>query len=302
MALRTSGNATVLAATEVTPADWRDLADVLEVYGGPGALLRQTPTHEAEGQLLGFLRSALDPGRVKYWLTRLERLESEMPSVHLLTADDKRYPANLRAAYGRPPFLFVDGSLDDRDDRSIAIVGSRDVTSDALEAAEWLASLAALHGLTVVSGLARGIDAAAHRGALRAGGRTIAVVAAGIDRPVSVESDGSLCKAILRQGSLVSQFRPGSPPTRSSFVLRNSVISGLSLASIIVDAGERSGARSEADFALQQGRRVLLWRPSFERMPWARLYAQQELVSMVDSPSEVLAIVDDAAREVPADE
>ncbi|GAA3271560.1 DNA-protecting protein DprA [Dactylosporangium vinaceum] len=292
MTYSNAAQAAILAATEVVPADWRDLSTALESCGGPEALITDSyMDDDCRSGLMPYLRSAIDPARLKYWERKLAALAKRDNPAKFIAVTDREYPQNLRQAFGRPPFIFVAGSLQPSDSRSIAIVGSRDASELGLGIANKLAADLASSNVTVVSGLARGIDAAAHQGAIMAGGRTLAVVATGIDHPPSKETDASVAKLIPGNGAVISRFRPGSPPSKSSFVLRNSVISGLSLASVIVEAGERSGTRTEADFAIQQGRKVLLWEPSFRHQRWIKTFAQNSLVSMVDSTEGVLEVL-----------
>lgn len=298
MSQPTPALAAVLAATEVVPADWYDLATILQRFGGPSTLLdRRLVNSDRDADLLQYLRRSIDPVRVSHWLKQLEQLATSMPDVNLVTADSAEYPANLKEAYGRPPFLFIRGSVNDSDTLSLAIVGNRKASQEGLSAANRVAAAAAKHGITVVSGLARGIDAAGHLGAFNAGGRTIAAIAAGIDQPVSRESDPALSAIMPKYGSIVSQFRPGSPPTSSSFLQRNGVISGLSLVSLAIEAGERSGTRNEVEHALRQGRKVLFWRPLPDAQAWIKVYVREPLVRVVSTEAEVVDEVLAAARD-----
>ncbi|MBI1734786.1 MAG: DNA-protecting protein DprA [Candidatus Rokubacteria bacterium] len=167
------------------------------------------------------------------------------------------YPAYppLLAAVARPPDLYVRGRVTTDDALAIAIVGSRKATPYGLATAEQLAGDLAARGVTIVSGLARGIDAAAHRGALAAGGRTIAVLGCGIDIVYPPEH-APLAREIEQQGAVVSQFAPGTPPLRQHFPMRNAVIAGLSLGVVVVEAAERSGALITARLAGDLGREV----------------------------------------------
>ena len=172
----------------------------------------------------------------------------------LLTPGDPRYPA-LLGVTPLPPSLHVRGALVVDDALAIAIVGSRRPTPYGLEAAERLASDLAARGVTIVSGLARGIDTAAHRGALAAGGRTIAVFGSGLDVVYPPENRG-LAEDIERRGALVSQFPPGTLPMPWHFPERNRTIAGLALGVVVVEAAERSGALITAGFAGDLGREV----------------------------------------------
>jgi DNA processing protein len=171
-----------------------------------------------------------------------------------LRADDRAYPP-LLASIASPPPLYVLGTMTQEDSLAVAIVGSRRATGYGLEAAESLASELAARGVTIVSGLARGVDTAAHRGALAVGGRTIAVLGSGIDVIYPHENRG-LAADIARHGAVVSQFPPGTPPRPWHFPLRNRTLAGLALGVIVVEADERSGALITAGLAADLGREV----------------------------------------------
>lgn len=171
-----------------------------------------------------------------------------------LTPRDPRYPA-LLAAIPTPPELWVRGELEADDALAIAIVGTRRASAYGMAAAERLAFDLAVRGVTIVSGLARGIDTAAHRGALDAGGRTIAVLGAGVE-VVYPPENGELGRAIERRGALVSQFPPGMPPLAGNFPARNRTLAGLALGVVVVEAPERSGALITAGLAGELGREV----------------------------------------------
>jgi DNA processing protein len=169
-----------------------------------------------------------------------------------LRPGDARYPA-LLGAIPAPPRLFVRGGLDAADALAVAIVGSRRPTPYGLAIAERLASELAARGVTIVSGLARGIDTAAHRGALAAGGRTLAVLGCGLDVIYPPENT-LLARAIEARGALVSQFAPGVPALAGHFPARNRTLAGLALGVVVVEAAERSGALITAGFAGDLGR------------------------------------------------
>jgi DNA processing protein len=169
---------------------------------------------------------------------------------------DAEYPALLLAIPTAPPTLHVRGALVEGDTLAVAVVGSRRATPYGLTVAETLAAELAARGVTIVSGLARGIDTAAHRGALRVGGRTIAVLGSGVD-VVYPPENVRLADEIAARGALVSQFGPGTPPLPHHFPTRNAVIAGLSLAVVVVEAAERSGSLITARLAAELGREVL---------------------------------------------
>lgn len=285
-------HAALLAATEVLPGEWRDLADLIDQYG-LGWLDSGQAADASDSGLAQHLHRSIDQGRVEHWLKALDRLAETLPAVRLVTVADSDYPDNLREVYNRPPFLFVHGTLTASDDRAVAIVGSRDATDDTIRTASSLArELAAAH-ITIVSGLADGVDTAAHKGALdEPNGRTLAVFGTGIDR-VFPQHNSDLAQTIATRGATLSQFRPGSPPTRSTFPIRNAVISGLSRASVVVEASERSGTRSEAEHSLRQNRPVLLWAPNLQPHAWARTFVDaNDQAHFVRSADEIVRHAD----------
>ena len=168
---------------------------------------------------------------------------------------DPRYPAALAAIVDPPPVLWVRGHVDVLGATCVAIVGSRAGSPYALAVAERLATDLASRGVVVVSGLARGVDSAAHRGALK-GGATIAVLGSGID-VLYPREHAPLAREIEKDGAVVSELVPGTPPKQWFFPLRNRIISGLSRAVVVIEAGERSGSLITARSALEQGRDVL---------------------------------------------
>ncbi len=169
---------------------------------------------------------------------------------------DARYPALLAPIPDPPLVLWMRGDPSALDQPSVAIVGSRAATSYGLEAASRLAGDLAAAGALVVSGLARGVDSAAHRGALAAGGRTAAVLGSGVDVVYPPEHVG-LCEAIAAEGVVLSEWPPGTAPRPFHFPARNRIISGLSLAVVVVEAAEKSGSLITAGYALEQGRAVM---------------------------------------------
>ena len=169
---------------------------------------------------------------------------------------DERYPALLACVADPPPALWVRGDATLINRPTIAIVGSRAATPYAVDVAGRLAAELADRGLLVASGLARGVDSAAHRGCLEAGGLTVAVLGSGLDRIYPPEH-GALAVNISRQGALLSELGPGAAPLSEHFPLRNRIISGISLAVIVVEASEKSGSLITARCALEQGRDVM---------------------------------------------
>ena len=186
-----------------------------------------------------------------------ERIHDETGSMpRALSPADGRYPSRLAEVPDAPATLHVHGALVDADALAVAVVGSRRATPYGLEVAETLAADLAARGVTIVSGLARGIDAAAHRGALRVGGRTLAVLGSGID-VIYPPENRRLAAEIAERGALLSQFAPGTPPLPQNFPTRNQVIAALSLAVVVVEAAEKSGSLITARLAAELGREVL---------------------------------------------
>lgn len=175
--------------------------------------------------------------------------------VSLLTLDDEAYPRLLREIPSAPPLIYVKGSLLPGDDWAVAVVGTRAPTAYGREAAYRFGRDLAGAGVVVVSGLALGIDTVAHEAALEAGGRTIAVLGSGVDRPYPIRNR-RLAERIAAQGALISDYPLGTMPVAANFPPRNRLISGLSRAALVVEAGETSGALITVTFALDQGRDV----------------------------------------------
>lgn len=197
------------------------------------------------------LRAQTTPASVAAQLKKL--------GIRALTLLDDEYPALLRQVADPPPVLFVRGRLALDDERSVALVGTRRATSYGQAVAQRLARDLVSAGVTVVSGLAKGVDTHAHRAAVDAAGRTIAVLGNGLDQVYPAENAGLAAQIVDKDaGAVVSEFAPGVPPDAVNFPRRNRVIAGLSLATVIVEAGERSGALITADFALEQGREVMV--------------------------------------------
>jgi DNA processing protein len=176
--------------------------------------------------------------------------------VPIVTAFDADYPDRLAQIADPPLALWVRGVASVLESPAVAVVGSRQATASGLAMARQLGHEIAAAGLTVVSGLARGIDAAAHQGALDAGGATMAVLGSGID-VIYPREHAAMADAIEARGALVTEHAPGTPPLPPHFPLRNRIISGLSLAVVVVEASERSGSLITARLALDQGRDVL---------------------------------------------
>ncbi|NQU41120.1 MAG: DNA-protecting protein DprA [Lentisphaerae bacterium] len=187
------------------------------------------------------------------WQGELERADAR--GVRIVTMVDPDYPASLREIYDPPLALYVRGTLQERDQHALAIVGTRRGTHYGRDTAKRLAAGLAHAGYTIVSGLARGIDTVAHQGALEAQGRTLAVIGSGMDH-LYPACNSELAEAVVLRGAVLSEFPLGRKPDRTTFPMRNRIISGLSKGIVVVEAGTRSGALITADAALEQGRNV----------------------------------------------
>jgi len=175
----------------------------------------------------------------------------------IIVLDDGVYPMLLRETYDPPVVLYVKGAWSDCLDRPcVAIVGSRRCSTYGQNAALMLSRELAQRGVTIISGLARGIDAAAHRGALEAGGRTVAVMGTGLDRVYPRDHQKLTGEILEHQGALVTQFPLGTPPVSENFPYRNRVISGLALGVVVIEAAENSGSLITARLAMEQNREV----------------------------------------------
>ena len=188
-------------------------------------------------------------------LSTRERIWLENPCHHVLPFSDPRYPTLLRSAARHPIALFVVGNPEVLNDPQLAVVGTRNPTPQGRDTAREFSEYLAGRGLAVTSGLAEGIDSAAHRGALAAQGITLAVLGSGVD-VIYPRSNAPLAQEILHQGALISGFPLGTPPRRENFPQRNAIIAGLSLGTLVVEAARRSGSLITARVAGELGREL----------------------------------------------
>ena len=197
---------------------------------------------------LGTVRAAIN----------LDQIEAHLESskIQVVTWEDDFYPRHLLTIDQPPPVLYLRGSILPEDEWAVAIVGTRRISAYGRQVTEEISAFLAANGITVVSGLARGVDALSHSTALRHKGRTIAVLGSGVDRIYPPEN-AKLAETIIQNGALISDYPPGTSPLGINFPPRNRIISGLSLATIIIEAGKTSGALITAQFAVEQGRDVL---------------------------------------------
>jgi DNA processing protein len=208
------------------------------------------------------LRAGLDSGTTENLIAGRSGIDLdhdlsliEKYKIKVITFESPDYPVLLKETHDHPAVLYVRGTLAAADADSVAVVGTRKATSYGRQVTEDLVSSLALNGITIISGLARGIDTIAHRAALEAGGRTIAVFACGLDIVYPPENL-KLAKDILENGALVSEHPLGTKPKPENFPRRNRILSGLSLGVLVVESGEKGGALITASFAVDQNREV----------------------------------------------
>ena len=202
----------------------------------------------------------------------------ERAGMHFACVIDDDYPSQLLAIHQRPAFVMWMGTQSPRDAEGVAVVGSREACAAGVATAREVAAELADNQITVISGLAKGVDTAAHLGSLEAGGRTVAVIGTGLRRSYPA-ANAELQRRIAREGMVLSQFLPDAPPAKYSFPMRNAVMSGLAAVTLVVEATEGSGARMQARLALEHGRPVLLmssllkqnWAGELARRPGSRL-------------------------------
>ncbi|MDP9092398.1 MAG: DNA-protecting protein DprA [Actinomycetota bacterium] len=207
----------------------------------------------------------------------------------MLTFLDREYPERLRSVRNMPPVIFVQGQLLARD-RGVCVVGSRKPSERGVAYAAAVARLLVEAGITVIAGLAQGVDTAAHRAALLARGRTVAVLGCGLEY-VYPASNSELGRQICREGLVLSQFMPSLPPTPSSFPLRNATMSAYGYATIVVEAGEYSGTRIQAREGVAHGRPVILDNSVVVGTRWGRDLLSRPGIHVATSPRHAVAHV-----------
>lgn len=207
----------------------------------------------------------------------------------LVSILNDRYPSRLREIHQAPPLLFARGALRAHDP-AVSLVGSRQASERGLALAAEVAHGLAARDVTVVAGLAAGIDAAAHQAALADGARTVAIIGTGIQR-VYPAVNRALHQEIAARGLLLSQFWPDAPPQKQNFPMRNATMSGYGLATVVIEAGEQSGARIQARLAVEHGRPVILTELVVQRNAWARALLGRPGVHVAGSARTVLETV-----------
>jgi DNA processing protein len=290
----------LLALCALDGTSWYAVARAAQEPGGLERLLRGEPI-EVSTESKDTAR-AIKAG-IKSLPEHIRRADEEVRAAEekvgakLVTVLDDDYPPNLRLIFNLPPFLFYRGSLERTDVRSVAVVGTRAASEEGIRRARKMSTALVREGVTVLSGLAAGIDAAAHTSALEAGGRTIAVMGTGILRTYP-PANKDLAEQIVDNGALVSQFWPTQPPAKHTFPRRNVVTSGMSQGTVVIEASRTSGAKMQARLALQHGKLAFLVESLVTDQEWARKYLEeypravrvgdvQEVIDRLRSPESV---------------
>lgn len=277
--------ATLLALLQLRPAKmpWPEIATEVALRGSASALWDTSYPSVLDG-MAGPEEAARTDAEATWaaW--------SSSADFNVVTVLDDTYPVALKTIHQMPPLLFTRGDLRPVE-TAVSVVGSRDASSDGVRIATNVARGLADRGIAVLSGLAAGIDTAAHRATLDAGGRPIGVLGTGILRTYPASNKG-LHAEVAAAGALVSQFFPDAPPQKHSFPMRNATMSGLGVASVVVEAGEHSGARIQARVAVEHGRPVILTSLVVERTQWGRAMCDRPGVFVASSIVEVMRIVD----------
>jgi DNA processing protein len=284
-----SNRSLLLALCRIDGINQHFIAREAQRPGGLERLLAGEATEQSNDARRGVdrLRAALPRLSELTVAARRAVEQAQAADADLHTVLDDSYPTNLRLIFNLPPFLFVRGSLEAGDLRSVAVVGTRTASDDGLRRSERMARLLIEREVTVVSGMARGIDTAAHRAALAENGRTIAVIGTGILECYPPENR-SLCDQIAEKGAVVSQFWPDTPPAKHTFPRRNVTMSGISQGTVVIEASSTSGARMQARFALEHGKKLFLLRSLVDNHPWAAEYATRPGARIVDNVDDVV--------------
>jgi len=271
--------AAVLALMGRRDLAWNKVAGMVEEEGSALRLLDQL---ERKAPLALFEDS--EPIRLDTVEDRLEQWRGD--GLRVITVLDADYPVNLRLVHDRPAALFLRGELNAADERSVAVVGTRKASEAGLEQARGIARGLVEASYVVVSGLAAGIDTAAHSATLEAGGRTVAVIGTGLHHSFP-KANAALQERLGQESAVVSQFWPHQEARRWTFPQRNAVMSGFAWATVVVEASGTSGARMQARLAREHGRPVFLLRSLLEH-EWAQDYAGRSGTYVVDDAAEVV--------------
>ena len=279
-------HAALVALLQAQPdgLSWPEIAaELLEVGSAVEVWERHAPA-PALIDLPGQITVASAAEDVRSWAAQGYRLISIL---------DEDYPVRLRGIHQAPPVIFTLGTVL-ADDPAVSVVGSRDASAHGVAMAAQVARELTARKVTVVSGLARGIDTATLQATLHAGGRAVAVIGTGIGRTYPAENR-ALQQEIAKRGLVLSQFWPDAPPQKHTFLMRNATMSGYGLATVIVEAGEKSGARVQARMAVEHGRQVILTNQVVVRNEWAQALLGRPGVHVASSVDGVLETVEKVA-------
>lgn len=289
----------LLALLRANDEPWHHIATLVANAGTAEGLVtgQITPPNGMAERLVAHVRpSHVEEAQAEVadWATRTD--------IAVWTVLDDAYPTSLRTIFNHPPFIFCRGEWkDDLDGLGLAIVGTRTATEEGLKRSGRMAKELAERDITVISGLALGIDSAAHRSALDHDGRTVAVVGSGLDHMYPPSNRALADEIVSSGGALVSQFVPTQRPSKASFPMRNAVMSGLARGTIVIEAGPTSGAKMQARLALEHGRPVFLLRSLVEKYEWAQKYVDKGRYGtrpvVVSKIEDILAVVDAADFE-----
>jgi DNA processing protein len=281
-----------LALTTVLGSRKSLFKTLIEKFRSPERIF-QAPLQEltkiegVSSEMASAIKTFSDNDAIHREIDRLREKEIKFAAI-----SEKDYPKNLLQIYDPPPFFYYQGSFREEDTLAVAIVGSRKATTYGVKTAERIGRELALRGFTIVSGMARGIDTAAHRGALQGGGRTIAVLGSGIDVIYPTENK-LLFNELIQQGAVLSEFPLSTPPLPKNFPQRNRIISGLSLGVVVVEASTNSGSLITAKLALDQGREVFAVPGSINSL------TSQGTNGLIKEGAKLVETVDDIIEELP---
>lgn len=264
---------------------WPQLASAVLEHGSPSAARAEIVHDSLFGDAEHDARLDEASRDVRAWMAA---------GLQFWTIVDERYPARVRDIQEAPPFLFGRGQLV-QEDAAVSVVGSRKASDRGLQMASAISDALVSMNLTVVAGLAAGIDTAAHHAALNRGGRTVAVIGTGINKHYPA-ANRHLQEQISEHGLLLSQFWPDAPPQQHNFPMRNAVMSGYGIATVVVEAGEHSGARIQARMAVHHGRPVILTDLVVNNTIWGKELLDRPDVYLASSIDDVTATIQELAQ------
>jgi DNA processing protein len=285
----TEDQARLLALCRIKDVNWYLIAREAQRPNGLARLWAGEVTEQSEEaqKAASAIRAAQDELTAGIDAAAGSAQRAESVGARLVTVLDEDYPTNLRLVFNLPPFLFVRGELRPDDIYSVAVVGTRKASDLGVSRAGRMARLLAERRVTVISGLARGIDTAAHTAALDAGARTVAVIGTGICKYYPAENR-ELTDRIAESGAVVSQFWPDAPPATYTFPRRNVTMSGIAQGTVVIEASSTSGAKMQARLALEHGKKVFLLQSLTEQHEWARKYAKRRGAYVVNEVDDVI--------------